>query len=599
MYFRLVFIFMWVIFSLFFVPNTDAQTVKEKEQKLPSLPPDTVRLNVLLELGEHYCYTDASKALLYLQEALVLSSDLKNRQGIAASFLWQGRAYYYQDQYDVARQYLEQARSQYETIGNKEGLIYYHQFTSAINKIIGNHLAALKNHQAAADLCIQTGSNKDLFLAYCGMGNIHLERSEPVLAMKYFNKALALSGEVQDEGLTAILNVNMGKTHEYLLAYDSALYYYQIGLDKRKASGSTRGIASSEYNIGSLLIKMNQHEKALKMLAASKEKFEILRDDTGICINQAEMAKALFYLGRDKEGKELMDHTFHLAKKIGNPSLLSSVFRGFAPVMASTGRYDSAYQYLLINNQIQDSLATINKEKIIKELEMQFQTQQREEEIRLLKRLTRAQGRNLILLYFSVSALVVAAALLFFLFRLKSAGLKRQQELYEREKTIRKQDSQLREKEQLLLKEQLEAKNRELASKALEMLRVNETLGDVIEKLGSLRRNLNGNEQVFGVINSIVCGLETQLKNNSWSEFEKIFTNIHSDFFSKLLSLCPDLTPTEIKIAALLKLNLNTKEIAAITFKSEAGIKSTRYRLRKKLELDNDESLIPYLMKLS
>jgi tetratricopeptide (TPR) repeat protein/DNA-binding CsgD family transcriptional regulator len=599
MHLRPAFIPAWMFFCLLLVQNLTAQPIQEKEQMLSSLPSDTIRLSILLELGEHYCYADAIKALLFLQEALVLSTQLNNQRGIAASFLWQGRAYYYKDQYDVATQYLEKARTHYEELDHKQGLIYYHHFTSAINKIIGNHLNALRNLQAAADLCLKTGNNKDLLLAYCGMGNIHLDRSEPDLGMDYFKKALSLSNEVDDDILLSILFSNIGRAHEFLLAYDSALYYYEISLEKRQDAGGKRGVASSEYNIGSLLIKMNQYEKALRMLASSEEKYMQLKDETGICINKVEIAKALFYMGKEREANIMMDEVFRLAKKLNNPSLLSNVYLGFAPVMASAGRYDSAYHYLLINNRIQDSLAEINKEKIIRELEMQFQTQRREDEIRLLKSLNRVQSRNIILLYLSLSALVVVAALLFFLFRMKSAGLKRQRELYEREKTIRTQESQLREKEQLLMREQLEAKNRELASKALEMLRVNETLGDVIDKLGSLRGNLTGNEQISKTLNSIVCGLEAQLKNNSWSEFEKIFTHIHSDFFSKLLSLCPDLTSTEIKIAALLKLNLNTKEIAAITFKSEAGIKSTRYRLRKKLDLDNDESLIPFLMKLS
>lgn len=130
------------------------------------------------------------------------------------------------------------------------------------------------------------------------------------------------------------------------------------------------------------------------------------------------------------------------------------------------------------------------------------------------------------------------------------------------------------------------------------MLRINEAIGNVIEKLESFTEECTENEELTRNIKSIVLGLESQLKNNSWIEFEKIFTNIHSGFFKKLLSICPELTSSEIKIAVLLKLNLNTKEIAAITFKSEAAIKSSRYRLRQKLGLDNDQSLVPYLMRL-
>lgn len=577
----------------------EGREIQEKEERLQQYSSDTTRLNLLLELGEHYCYSDARKAQLYLQEALVLSTQLNHNTGIAASLLWQGRAFYYQDEYDMATRFLEKARYYYESLQNPLGMIRYHIFTAAINKIIGNYVNALKNYQAAADLSQQTSDAKNLFLANCGMGSVHLERHEPKLAIEYFTRALALSTAIDDPGLLAILYSNIGKTHETLHIPDSAMYYYQMSLAKRKETGGIRGIASSEYQIGNLLIKMQQYQNALPLLSASKEKYITLKDDMGICINKIDMAAALYYLGRQQEAEDLTEKVFAMISQLENPNLLSRAYTNLAPALAATGNYKTSWQYLQENNHIRESLSLVNREKIIRELEVQFQTRQREEEIRMLQDLNQAQQKNIVLLYLLLAFLFALITLLFIMFRLKATSLKRKSELYEREKTIRQQETQLKEKQQQLLKEQLETKNRELASKALEMLRVNETLGDVIEKLGNLRTNVNGNEQITKILNSIVCGLEAQLKNNSWNEFEKIFTNIHSDFFNKLLSLCPDLTGTEIKIAALLKLNLNTKEIAAITFKSEAGIKSTRYRLRKKLTLDNDESLIPFLMKLS
>jgi DNA-binding CsgD family transcriptional regulator len=148
------------------------------------------------------------------------------------------------------------------------------------------------------------------------------------------------------------------------------------------------------------------------------------------------------------------------------------------------------------------------------------------------------------------------------------------------------------------LQEQLESKNRELAAKALEMLRLNETISSIISKLEEFNHSAVTNPEMVKHIKEIIHDLENQTKQNIWNEFDKIFKNIHSDFYSKLLQICPDLTATEIKTAALLKLNLTTKEIASIAFKSEGGVKTTRYRLRKKLGLTGDEKLIPFLMQI-
>jgi DNA-binding CsgD family transcriptional regulator/TPR repeat protein len=569
------------------------------EPQLSDMHEDTVKVNALLKLGTHYCYTDADKALLYLQQALVLSVGLDYEEGVALAFLWQGRAYYYKDEYDLAMRHLEKAREIFEEAGNSEGMIQYHQFMGNINGIKGNYLNAIRNFQSAIDLSRKLALKKEMYLACCGLGNVYLNRSDPVLAKRYFKEALTLVGYIEEPGLESILYANLGKAHELANTLDSALIFYEKSLEKRLSDGGIRMIASSEYNIGSVLMKMGIYDRALQNLESSKDKYAELHDDTGVCINMLEISKGLFYTGNTDEAMSVAHEALALAKKLNNPSLLSDAYFAIAPVMALAGYYDVAYNYMLINNALKDSLALINREKIVSELEVQFQTARISDENKLLKSQNELQHKNILLLYVSLSGSLIILTLVFVLLRLKSNSLKRQQELYKSEKTIGEQKARLREKEQMLLQEQLEAKNRELASKALEMLRINETIGDVIEKLELIRESGSANTKVNQNINQIVSGLESQLKNNSWNEFEKVFTNIHSDFFSKLLNECPDLTSSEIKIAALLKLNLSTKEIAAITFKSEAGIKSTRYRLRKKLGLDNDESLIPYLMRLA
>jgi len=170
--------------------------------------------------------------------------------------------------------------------------------------------------------------------------------------------------------------------------------------------------------------------------------------------------------------------------------------------------------------------------------------------------------------------------------------------LLEQENIIHTQESKIRENKNQILQDQLEVKNRELASKALEMIRYNDTIRSILEKLDEIHRNPDIDDEVSMHIRSIINELDNQNKQNIWNEFDKIFKNIHSGFYTRLLERCPDLTPTEIKTAALLKLNLTTKEIAAITYKSEGGIKTTRYRLRKKLGLSSDDKLIPYLIQI-
>jgi tetratricopeptide (TPR) repeat protein len=568
------------------------------EKKLLNMPPDTNRAKLLIDLGEKYCSRDFEKALLFLQEALVLSTELNYKRGIACSMLWQGRAYYYKDKYDLAYEYLEKARLILEEIAYVKGLAEYHFAIGAIHNINGNDLSAISDFQEVVRLSEMSGDKQQMAIGYHCLGSLHLQRSEAKLAIHYFQEALALNRET-GQLLGELTNLKgIGMVYESLEMNDSALFYLEGVLEIMSTMEEPRGIASMQLIIGKLLLKTGHYREAREMFETSMSIFSSLNDDTGICLNMYKLAEALHYLGHGEKALENSFAALAIARRINNPNLLSDIYASLALLMAGNGNYREAYDYNIRGARLKDSLAAANREKVIRELELKFQVSEKDNEIKLWKSRNEIQTKNNLILTISIMAMAAILLLLLFLYRMKTNAMKRRRKIYEQENTIYWQQSELKDKEQQLLEKQLEAKNRELASKALEMLRMNETIGDIIEKLESFSRKQNVSEELYNEVNGIVAGLEAQLRDNSWNEFEKIFKNIHSDFFQRLLIRCPDLTPAEIKVAAFLKLNLSTKEIAAVTYKSEAGIKSTRYRLRKKLGLQSDDSLVPCLIKL-
>ncbi len=84
---------------------------------------------------------------------------------------------------------------------------------------------------------------------------------------------------------------------------------------------------------------------------------------------------------------------------------------------------------------------------------------------------------------------------------------------------------------------------------------------------------------------------------HDWAEFEKWFTQIHADFFNSLRNAFPDLTQRELKVCALLRLNMVTKDIANLMNIQPATIEIYRHRIRKKVNLDPKENLANFLSK--
>jgi DNA-binding response OmpR family regulator len=143
----------------------------------------------------------------------------------------------------------------------------------------------------------------------------------------------------------------------------------------------------------------------------------------------------------------------------------------------------------------------------------------------------------------------------------------------------------------------LEQKNRELTENSLFMVQNNEFQIKLIQELQSVIDNVDNNELIIKTLSQITNSLELKIKEDSWSRFEIYFDRVHSGFRKNLLKEFPDLSSTDLRLCAFLRMGMNTKDIAASIFQSAEGIKVKRSRLRKKMNLDRNDELTVFLSR--
>ncbi|HEY4147801.1 MAG TPA: hypothetical protein VGM41_02675, partial [Chitinophagaceae bacterium] len=83
-----------------------------------------------------------------------------------------------------------------------------------------------------------------------------------------------------------------------------------------------------------------------------------------------------------------------------------------------------------------------------------------------------------------------------------------------------------------------------------------------------------------------------------WNEFREIFEQVHQQFFDNLKKRCDDLTGNDLRLIALIKVNLSSKDIATLLGISPDSLRVSRYRLRKKLNLEQGESLTAFVQSM-
>ncbi len=87
--------------------------------------------------------------------------------------------------------------------------------------------------------------------------------------------------------------------------------------------------------------------------------------------------------------------------------------------------------------------------------------------------------------------------------------------------------------------------------------------------------------------------------DKDWEDFKRTFENVHHNFFGRLLEQDPDLTQSELRLCALICLNLSIKEMSSLMGISPDSVKTARYRLRKRFNLQQDQNLADFVIAFS
>jgi len=203
----------------------------------------------------------------------------------------------------------------------------------------------------------------------------------------------------------------------------------------------------------------------------------------------------------------------------------------------------------------------------------------------------------MILLY-----LLLIGAVLFFYYKwnklrymqklkLQAEELKHQREILEMELKA-ENELNMQEYQKHILELELQTKSSEVAGKSLSIAKQSEMIENI--------QNILDSEKDFNKLKSeIKKAIKiNEVNKHEWEIFETNLNQIHNEFIINLSKKYPHLTPKDIKLCVYLKMNLSSKEIAPMMNISFRGVELHRYRLRKKLNLSQEENLSKFLLSL-
>ncbi len=209
---------------------------------------------------------------------------------------------------------------------------------------------------------------------------------------------------------------------------------------------------------------------------------------------------------------------------------------------------------------------------------------------------------NQFLIIISGIVVLIIAGIVFFYYKRKAHENKDLQEKMDQIEQSQKayMESELQNTKILneSLETELEFQKRELTNLALNLVKKNEFLEDIKILVKDIKSSSDVKKK-----EKLIDNLLNQINQSMNIDKERKTFYLHveetnNDFFLKLEQSFPTLTLKEKQLAALLRLNLSSKEIAYVQNISPKSVEMNRYRLRQKMNLEQGESLSEFINKI-
>ncbi|MEX1188321.1 MAG: tetratricopeptide repeat protein [Bacteroidia bacterium] len=613
-----------------------------------SLKADTLSVLSLLSRAESFKGENLDSMFALSAKALSVSNSIGYKRGIGLSNKSAASALYNKSDYKEAQKLAYRAVSELIQVGilsdagnalNLLGLIHmsqasYFKADSSFQKSLkyflnaNDRLGIAKAHhnlgivsfyenkiESSVSYYLQAmhdaeliGNNDMVAQITTNLGLVFSSQRDFGRAILYLKRALKkYSGTEDKKGLSKTFSA-LGTAFFNQALYDSSSFYHKKALAISNELKDLGGRAESLNNLAEIEIARGRYKTAINYLIESDSLRTISGDAFGLAIVFKNLAIAYGFLGERDIAETYFESALNEARTLSAVWLEAEILLMRSDYYKNIGNYKDALQDYKARSVINDSIYFNQRDKTISELEVQYQADKAQIELELNKshiELLQKDGRILILISSSVIILsLLGGAFALTLYNRNRAMFKNSlaiaaKNLEISRKSIELEESLRKEAEQALLiagneQEQMKA---ELDYKRKELTQMALYINQQYEILESLKQELSGLKSVE--VRKLERELDQKLNIAKQREaFEMNVDLMNEDFYHRLDFNYPQLTENDKKLCAMVRLGLSSKEIASIVNISPKIVDMNRYRLRKKMNLEVEEELGQFLMKI-
>ncbi|MBC7933806.1 MAG: tetratricopeptide repeat protein [Rhizobacter sp.] len=463
-------------------------------------------------------------------------------------------------------------------------------YSGAIEKLLAAHkiYAALNNKEAQA-------KNGNI------LGTVYYYNQQAPKALEQFREALAIFSSTKNHTGLANTYGAIGHLYEKNKLFDSAFHFQQVALNHALLGKDLNSQAKIYEHIGSILEDQARFDSARYYFEQSLTLYK----QTGNLISRIEVINNLGDVyqksGDYVKGLAFAREAMQLALENKAIYQLQTAYRDMGQNFAFMKRHDSAYIYLEKSRSLVQQIYTMESSRQIALQETIYGTEKQHREIERLnagKKINRVLivlGSILIVLLCLLGAVTISRQ------RLKIRNQKsineRNDEIYHTQKGLMESELKRQQLQEENLQQQLDLKSTELSSHILHLIQKNQVMEDIKQGLSEIINDdkRDQKKQVRQLLQKINFSFS---QDSYWDEFRLIFDQVHPSFFTNLTQQYSSLGAADLRLLSLIKMNLTSADMATLLAITPDSLRVNRYRIKKKLQLAQGESLSTFIQAI-
>ncbi|MFC2103824.1 tetratricopeptide repeat protein [Bacteroidota bacterium] len=354
-------------------------------KSLLNRPDDSLKVEILIDIYEKYEQGKILDGKQYLDKALEITEDLQDEVLKATVYLQFGNFYNITGDFNMAIFYLNKAKEICENENYHKGIgSAYNNLGSTYEKM-GQYNEAMDCLIKALNIYETTTDSLSISITLLNLGLLYSRQEKYEKSLELYNKSLNIRKKLNDKEGIALLYNNIAIVNYYLEDYDNVRSYFEKAYQIYLEQGNLRRQLMALSNIAEIDNLIGQKEKALQTY------FEILKleqelGQKGEQVRTIYAIADLYYSRNDlKNSKRYCNKGLELAQEIGALAELSE----FYGLLAKTFKVEFNYKKALENTElsfiINDSVFNAEKARQIQELETQYETKKKEQQIKNLE----------------------------------------------------------------------------------------------------------------------------------------------------------------------------------------------------------------------